>query len=194
MVQVPWQLVWVQAQRPLWQVLRRAGDGPRAVAGAPVRPSPLQGRLDRAPRCCVDSPPGMAPTSPLNQKVPSSTPIRARTWPARCRAAGPKGKRPSPRPFSRTRGPRSTWGWGQPGQAAYQVLQFTRILLPGAYTSWLCTQGHSSSLTQPPRPSSSSPSGHTQPLTHSVWYWGSQTAGVGDSVPGQPCPAAQLSL
>lgn len=32
-------------------------------------------------------------------------------------------------------------------------------------------QGHFSSSTQPPRPSSSFPSGHTQPLIHSVLYW-----------------------
>lgn len=68
----------------------------------------------------------------------------------------------------------------QPGQAgpAYQVLQSTLILAPEEYRSLLWTQGHSFSTTQPPRPSSISPSGHTQPLTHSVWYWGQPESGV----------------
>lgn len=68
----------------------------------------------------------------------------------------------------------------QPGQAgpAYQVLQSTLILAPGEYRSLLWTQGHSFSSTQPPRPSSISPSGHTQPLIHSVWYWRQPESGV----------------
>lgn len=64
------------------------------------------------------------------------------------------------------------------GLRTHQVLQSTLILAPGGYTSLLCTQGHCSSTTQPPCPSSSSPSGHTQPLMHSVWYWGQWDSGV----------------
>ena len=78
------------------------------------------------------------------------------------------GQGPADPSRSHGRDPHGALGAG--GRGAHQVLQSTLILSPGEYRSLLCTHGHASSTTQPPRPSSTSPSGHTQPLTHSVWY------------------------
>lgn len=120
-------------------------------------------------------------------KVPSSTPSRARALPA---GWGHRALQ-TPDLLSRTHCPLSAWDQGQPGPATHHVLQSTLILSPGEYSCLLCIQVHFSSVTQPPRPSSICPSGHTQPLMHSVWYWGQPDNGVQgfDARPALPLTA-----
>lgn len=146
-----------------------AGPAP-ALAGAEGRGRavwspglpPRAGPPGRVPGDCANSSPGSVPAAPAGPEHGPAAPAR----PGR---------------------PSEHWGQGRPGRATHQLLQSTWMLSPGAYRSLLCTHGQSCSSTQPPRPSSSSPSGHTQPLTHSVWYWGRPGSG------GQG-PSAGLAL
>lgn len=142
-------------------------DGTGAVAhGLGARPAPFPAGAEESQKgawkgCRAPPPPqrltNHTPPSPL---IPA--PVQTKAPPAR---RGPRGPGTAAGP---SEGPA-----GEPGGAgSHQVLQSTLILSPGEYRSSLCTHGHASSTTQPPRPSSIRPSGHTQPLTHSVWYWG----------------------
>lgn len=154
----------MHAQRPCRQVLRRGGRGPGGAATAQVHPHPAQ----RAawPGSAVWTAPPAARTTPPH--------------PRPCGWCHPRTPAARPR--------QSAWGQGPPDRATHQVLQSTLILSPGEYRSLLCTHGHSSSTTHPPRPSSISPSGQTQPLTHSVWYCRGRRAGFRPRWPSRPFP------
>lgn len=164
-------------------VAQGLGAGPApSLAGAAERgrgvwslpPHPTQRATGPSPRGTVRTAPQAGHLRALaSPKAPSSTRIRARALRAEWGGAPAL--------------PLSAGGRGRPGRATHQVLQSTLISSPGAYRSLLCTHGHSCSTTQPPRPSSTSPSGHTQPLTHSVWYWGQPESG-GQGLGARPAP------
>lgn len=154
----------------------------------PRSPTPAQ----RVPWRCAESPPAAHRAhlqALLSQRPPRPGPCRPRPAPRR--------RPPWRRPVVQGRLPTERLGVG--GQGAYQVLQSTLILSPGEYRSLLCTHGHASSTTQPPRPSSISPSGHTQPLLHSIWYWWAvgervRGSGAGPRVAGPSSVAADTPL
>lgn len=78
------------------------------------------------------------------------------------------------------------------GPKTYQLLQSTRMISPGLYVASLCTQGQSSSATQPPFPSATSPEGHTQPETHCVLNCRHKLATQG--LKEQPVPSSLLGF
>lgn len=183
MAQVPWHTDWVHAQRPFWQVLRRArwgawrgcrGPGPPpllSVYPGAVRKAPQQLTEHTSRPSYPSAHPGEGPASQVGGHGALQTPASPAEETPVEEACGP--------------GPAPHGALGGRGQGAYQVLQSTLILSPGEYRSLLCIHGHASSTTQPPRPSSISPSGHTQPLMHSVWYW----RAVGERGSGVRCRA-----
>lgn len=138
-----------------------------------------------------------APPAALQPHLPAFTSPAPRSWP--CARWGPCDWQTQLAPWE------DASACSQPFRALrrlastgpYQVLQSTLMVWPGEYNSLLCTHGHASSFTQPPRPSSISPSGHTQPLMHSVWYCGvarGQGSGIrcgaldGQAGPALGCP------